>query len=288
MSLVLDSTRSIVVTLNAAKNTSDCDFVCSYADRNAYSFTEGYNDGNTNGITEVTLVAAPLSGNYRIIDEIIITNNDVVPVQINVKTKSSTAYEVFAPAQVLLPNDTWRWSKSKIKISSSYSGADSSMVLPSGDNSSIDAALVSWYKLQNLLNLSISSGTSFSTPIVSTYSLVYTVANAYRGGVLSPNGDIHFVPYYAAVGQKINSSGVVSTYSLVYTVTLAYPGGVLAPNGDIHFVPSSAAVGQKINSSGVVSTYSLVYTVAVAYFGGVSFKWRYSFYSSFSGSRSED
>jgi hypothetical protein len=33
--------------------------------------------------------------------------------------------------------------------------------------------------------------------VVSTYSLVYTDAtgNAYSGGVLAPNGDIHFIPF---------------------------------------------------------------------------------------------
>jgi len=85
-------------------------------------------------------------------------------------------------------------------------------------------------------------------PVISTYSLVYTTANAYTGGVLAPNGDIHFVPYSASVGQKISSEGTVSTYSLVYTNAAgAYVGGVLAPNGDIHFVPLAASVGQKIS-----------------------------------------
>ena len=84
-------------------------------------------------------------------------------------------------------------------------------------------------------------------PVISTYSLVYTTANAYAGGVLAPNGDIHFVPYSANRGQKISSEGTVSTYSLVYTTTGAYYFGVLAPNGDIHFVPCSANRGQKIS-----------------------------------------
>jgi hypothetical protein len=35
--------------------------------------------------------------------------------------------------------------------------------------------------------------------------------------VLTPNGDIHFIPHSANVGQKISATGVVSTYSLVYT-----------------------------------------------------------------------
>ena len=110
----------------------------------------------------------------------------------------------------------------------------------------------------------------FTKNVVSTYALAYTVSSAYAGGVLSPNGDIHFIPYNAAVGQKISASGVVSTYALVYTNSNAYAGGVLSPNGDIHFIPFMAAVGQKISASGVVSTYALVYTgINYAYAGGV-------------------
>ena len=84
-------------------------------------------------------------------------------------------------------------------------------------------------------------------PVVSTYSLVYTAANAYAGGVLAPNGDILFVPFSASVGQKISSEGTISTYSLVYTTVDAYSGCVLAPNGDIHFLPCFANCGQKIS-----------------------------------------
>jgi hypothetical protein len=141
-------------------------------------------------------------------------------------------------------------------------------VLPKGNDSLIDGSLVEWSNFQTFLNKGVKAGKTFSTDVVSTYSLVYTTAFAYYGGVLAPNGDIHFVPNDASVGQKIDPLGVVSTYSLVYT-TGTYAGGVLAPNGDIHFVPRSAPVGQKISPSGVVSTYSLVYTTANAYQGGV-------------------
>ena len=145
--------------------------------------------------------------------------------------------------------------------------------VPSADNSSIGTDLSGWSafqaSLQNGVNGDVTYGNNSTNGMVSTYSLVYTTSNAYYGGVLAPNGDIHFVPYRAVVGQKISASGVVSTYSLVYTTTSAYSGGVLAPNGDIHFVPYSAAVGQKISAAGVVSTYSLVYTTSNAYNGGV-------------------
>jgi hypothetical protein len=101
---------------------------------------------------------------------------------------------------------------------------------------------------------------------------VYTTRSAYRGGVLAPNGDIHFVPYNARVGQKISFDGIISTYALVRTAISAYNGGVLAPNGDIHFVPywAVAGIGQKISAVGVVSTYSWInFEVTPYYAGGV-------------------
>ena len=142
---------------------------------------------------------------------------------------------------------------------------------PTGDNSSIGTDQVAFNNFQKNIQASVNGGVTFNNNgvggIVSTYSLVYTVANSYRGGVLATNGDIHFIPTNAIRGQKISSTGVVSTYSLVYTTTSAYWGGVLAPNGDIHFVPYAANRGQKISAAGVVSTYSLI--VLGGYIGGV-------------------
>ena len=143
--------------------------------------------------------------------------------------------------------------------------------VPSGDNSSVGTDLSGWQAFFTALNNGVVGGQTFgnnnTNGVVSTFSLVYTAATAYSGGVLAANGDIHFVPNSATVGQKISVAGVVSTYSLIGN--FQYGGGVLASNGDIHFVPIGANRGQKISPSGVVSSYSLVYTSAGAYFGGV-------------------
>jgi hypothetical protein len=146
--------------------------------------------------------------------------------------------------------------------------------VPQGDTSQVGTDLVAWTNLKKELDRTVINGVPYNNNntagVVSTYSLVYTSSNSYIGGVLSVNGDIHFVPYEANRGQKVDASGVVSTYSLVYTAIGAYAGGVLAPNGDVHFVPFAGNRGQKISSSGVVSTYSLIYTNASgAYWGGV-------------------
>ena len=148
--------------------------------------------------------------------------------------------------------------------------------VPTADNSSVGTDLVAWLNLKKQLDAGVVNGVPYdnngTNGIVSTYSLVYTTSGAYTGGVLTPNGDIHFIPRNAVVGQKINTlTSLVSTYSLIYTTsaTIAYQGGVLAANGDIHFVPNNANRGQKVNASGVVSTYSLVYTDNGNYSGGV-------------------
>jgi hypothetical protein len=79
------------------------------------------------------------------------------------------------------------------------------------DNSSIGTDGVAFENFQKKLNKSVQGGSAFNNNgvggIVSTYSLVYTVQNAYGGGVLAPNGDIHFVPNGADRGQQI-STGV--------------------------------------------------------------------------------
>ena len=138
--------------------------------------------------------------------------------------------------------------------------------LPSGDDSSI--SLNSWQGFKTLMNRSVEAGAL--QEVVSTYALVYSIDYAYTGGCLAPNGDIHFIPFFANKGQKISSLGVVSTYSLIYTNgSGAYFGGLLTSNGDIHFVPRLATVGQKVSVNGIVSTYSLVYTTSLAYYGGV-------------------
>jgi hypothetical protein len=153
-----------------------------------------------------------------------------------------------------------------------YPAAAMPLGVPFCDDSEIGTDLSGWTAFQAALNNGVTGGTTFgnnnTNGVVSTFNLIYTVADAYRGGVLAPNGDIHFVPHDAVRGQKISANGTVSTYSLVYTAANAYWGGVLAPNGDIHFIPYTANRGQKINASGVVSTYSLVYT-AGSYGGGV-------------------
>ena len=83
-----------------------------------------------------------------------------------------------------------------------------------------------------------------SLGVVSTYSIII---NDLNGGVLAPNGDVHFINNGFAQGEKVSFTGIVSTYS-VFNIG-SYFGGVLSQNGDIHFIPLSANRGQKISTN---------------------------------------
>ncbi len=177
-------------------------------------------------------------------------------------------------------NQLVNWGAGIKNVSVTYAAEYTQGTITTSDDGSVGAGNYDWNNLEKELNrqildknLNIYNANNldygFNSPAVSTYSLVYTTTFAYYGGVLAPNGDVHFVPFDANRGQKISKDGVVSTYSLVHTRGSAYNGGVLAPNGDIHFVPHSALVGQKVNIHGIVSTYSLLYTATAAYQGGV-------------------
>ena len=111
--------------------------------------------------------------------------------------------------------------------------------LPICDNGSFASNTAAWNSFQYLLKKSITTNKYTSKDIVTTYSVVNTSTKGpYQGGVLAPDGSIHFIPYTANVGQKVSSTGTASTYSLVYTnATGAYYGAALDPSGTIHFAP---------------------------------------------------
>ena len=130
--------------------------------------------------------------------------------------------------------------------------------VPSFDNKSIDTGHTAWNKMKPLLDRSYSGGTLFSGTNVYSYSLIYTTPSAYRGGVVAANGEIHFVPYNANVGQFINKFGDIFTYTLATHGPNFYSGGVLGANGDIHFIPFNATRGQRVvigSTNPVATTY---------------------------------
>jgi hypothetical protein len=128
--------------------------------------------------------------------------------------------------------------------------------------------------------------------VVSTYNLIYkspdsfydTVGGEYVGGVLAPNGDIHFVPYLATIGQKISTTANTSTTYTTSSYAInggGYAGGVLTPNGEVHFIPKTATVGQKITLNGDIITYQFPNNFSYPYSNSYSFSLGSSF--SFNG-----
>ena len=65
--------------------------------------------------------------------------------------------------------------------------------VPTIDNNSINSDLTAWNKFKILLDQNINSGSPFSNQIVSIYKLIYTRDSTYAGGILTSDGDIHFV-----------------------------------------------------------------------------------------------
>jgi len=265
-----------------------------------YDDTKGMKISSTGIVSTyfLTYTSATLSGLYR--GAVLAQNGDVhfVPSQAQRGQKVSTSGTVSTYSLVLTGSDPGGYSGGVLaengdihfvphtaragqKVSAAGVVSTYSLVVTDGNYS--EGALVNG----EIHFIPAFTGTknvgqkiNVRTGLVSTYSLVYTGGQVdYLGGVKHINGDIHFVPYTAPVGQKISNSGVVSTYSLVYTTNAAYIGGVLGKDGEIHFIPYlinqdvPIQVGQKVSVTGVVSTYSLAFTYSsfpfYAYTGGV-------------------
>ncbi len=91
--LTLDTTdKSIVAVLTYSHYTTAPEYVSGYADDNGTTtFTEGSADGVFTGETEITLVAAPSSGNRRLVRSLIITNRDNKPAKVQVSLADSSS-----------------------------------------------------------------------------------------------------------------------------------------------------------------------------------------------------
>jgi hypothetical protein len=105
--IVLDSTaKSIKAVLASSVATSNPDFVVAYADTSDNTFSELSSDGQLNGTTDVTLVAAPASGVKRTIKSISVYNRDTAPVIVVIKLDVSGTQRILQRVQ-LVSGETW-------------------------------------------------------------------------------------------------------------------------------------------------------------------------------------
>lgn len=84
--IVLDSTtKKLEVVLDAAHTTNALRCASSWRDITTTTYTPGSTLVDTNGSTDVTLVAAPAASTQRVVDEISIFNDDTATKRVTVK-----------------------------------------------------------------------------------------------------------------------------------------------------------------------------------------------------------
>lgn len=109
------TTDKIQVVLSGAVATSEAQCVASWRDiTSAPSYVAGRSLANTNGTTDVDLIAAPAAATQRIIDHISIYNADTAAIGATFKFDASGADYVLwsgiiAPAEMLIYSDSTGW-----------------------------------------------------------------------------------------------------------------------------------------------------------------------------------
>ncbi len=114
--MILDTTtKSIEITMGEAKTTVDMDIVSSWADIDTATTTyaDGATDTTSNGVSVVTLVAAPAASTVRRIKTINIWNTDSVQHNVTIKYNDNGTKRVLwtgvmlVNAQLTYTNGTW-------------------------------------------------------------------------------------------------------------------------------------------------------------------------------------
>jgi len=121
-------------------------------------------------------------------------------------------------------------------------------------------------KFFTLLKKHATAGSVFSTPVAKTYSIVTSVTYGYFGGLLAPDGSVHFINFFARRNHRIDRLGTISTYSIPYTALGSPPdSGYLDPKGYIHTIQigTSPGTGSKLFFDGKYPTSFLTYPVTV-------------------------
>jgi hypothetical protein len=115
MLVLASTTDTIEIDLDAAHTTNALPFFASWRDITTTAYTPGRSFGNTNGTTDVVLVAAPASATQRVIDFIQVNNRDTVSHTVTVRfVDNTTEYNIFtavlAAGDILQYVDGQGWS----------------------------------------------------------------------------------------------------------------------------------------------------------------------------------
>lgn len=98
--------------MGEAVTTTNPSVVCSWADQSPTSFTPGQSNGALDGVTEVTIIAAPSAGLQRMIKTINIANIDTVEHTITVQFDDNGTERILLDAAPIGVGQTLFWSAS--------------------------------------------------------------------------------------------------------------------------------------------------------------------------------
>jgi len=127
-----------------------------------------------------------------------------------------------------------------------------------------------WQPYLQRLAAANSSGLTITTSNI-TGGATFT-NNGWIGGVLAPNGNIYFTPFFANNILVLNpTTGVTSNLTGGATyISAGWAKGLLAPNGNIYFAPNAASNILVLNpTTGVTSNLTGGANYAGGYAGGV-------------------
>lgn len=115
MIVLASTTDKLEVDLNAAHTTNALPFLACWRDLTTTGYTPGRSFGNTNGTTDVDMVAAPAASTQRVIDLIQIANRDTVSHTVTVRfVDNTTEYNIFSaivsPGDIIQYVDGLGWS----------------------------------------------------------------------------------------------------------------------------------------------------------------------------------
>ena len=109
--LVLNTVnQSIQIVLAGAKTTTNPSYVSTYADNDGTLFTEGEKNGALNGTSPVTVVGSPGASTRRIIKEIVVFNEDSVPITLTVSLLDTGTTRNLV-RKILVAGDYWKWTE---------------------------------------------------------------------------------------------------------------------------------------------------------------------------------
>ena len=104
--LILDSNKSILISMLSSETTMNPDYIAAWADSYSTTFSQGSNSGHLSGMTNVVAIPSPTINFTRVIKTLTIYNNDSVANTIFIELlDSGTTYNI--AVVTLDPGDYW-------------------------------------------------------------------------------------------------------------------------------------------------------------------------------------